>query len=382
MKSNKKYYVSVIIPVYNGEEFLKETLDSILNSSLKEIEIVIIDDGSKDSSAKICKDLMDSNDNILYIKKENGGIVSARNLGLELASGEYISFCDQDDLVNKDMYSLLLKTLKENDGDIAICGTSRYINNQEIPLEKFADKVIPEEEINREIIEPVLFYGSDLGRAPSERWVGSIWKCMVLRELIVSNNIRFRRYVDFEDDLLFFLDIMLHAKKVCTLSYMGYKWRINLQSETYNWKYIEGFERKYMQFIDDVICMLKKSNYDNSILTHYKNYQVCTMFEQLLLNEGSCKNDRRLFEKLKHIKKIIYQNNFKEVILFRKHIWKSSIRKKVALSLLAHRCWMMSYFWVVEYKRIRERAIKGKTWFFIEEKVKGLVGKKIGEDNE
>lgn len=376
MKDKNIYKVSVIVPIYNGEKFLDETIKSILNSDLKELQVVLIDDGSKDKSSEICKSFVKERDNILYIQKENGGIVSARNKGLQAATGEYICFCDQDDLVNVDMYSTLLEQIEINTCDIAFCGTSRYINGESVPLENFRDKVITKEEIEKEIIEPILFYGTDLGANPSERWVGSIWKCMIKRELIINNKILFRRYVDFEDDLLFFLDTVLHAEKICTLSYMGYNWRINLNSETYNWKYISEFDKKYTLFTNDVCQMLLSAECSQSNIDNYKAYQLCSMMEQLVLNEGSNKNPKSFLEKRKYIKDVYTKYDVNRMISFRSHIWKSSIRKKIELALLARKCWVLAYLWVVNYKKFRERAIKGKTWFFIEQKVKKKVGNK------
>ena len=106
--SNKKknFYFSVIIPVYNVEEYLEETIKSIVNQSLsftKYIQIILINDGSNDESGKICQKYSGMYpDNIIYISKENGGVSSARNAGLDIASGKIINFCDSDDYFSYD----------------------------------------------------------------------------------------------------------------------------------------------------------------------------------------------------------------------------------------------------------------------------------------
>ena len=102
MKENEK--VSVILPVYNGEKYIKETIKSILQSEYRNIEVLIIDDGSTDNSLIYCQQLQQQDDRICIYSKENGGTVSARNYGISKASGKYLCFCDQDDIVDSKCY--------------------------------------------------------------------------------------------------------------------------------------------------------------------------------------------------------------------------------------------------------------------------------------
>ena len=105
--------ISVIVPVYNSEEYLPDTAASILNQSFEEFELILVDDGSKDRSGKICDELAQKDKRVKVIHKQNGGICSARNCALKLAKGEYIAFCDNDDMylpgLLKDNYELAKK---------------------------------------------------------------------------------------------------------------------------------------------------------------------------------------------------------------------------------------------------------------------------------
>ena len=96
--------VSVIIPVYNSEKTLKKSVDSVLNQTLEDLEIILVDDGSKDLSAGLCEDYRDKYANIKVVHKENGGLVSARKAGLNLATGEYVGYVDSDDWIEPSMY--------------------------------------------------------------------------------------------------------------------------------------------------------------------------------------------------------------------------------------------------------------------------------------
>ena len=113
--------ISVIVPVYNAEKYLKKCLDSLVNQSYKDLEIILVNDGSQDGSEKICKDYEEKDSRIILINKNNGGPSSARNLGIEKANGEYLSFIDSDDYLALDFYEKLEKSITKNNADIAFC---------------------------------------------------------------------------------------------------------------------------------------------------------------------------------------------------------------------------------------------------------------------
>ena len=121
--------VSVIVPVYNVEEYLDECVKSIINQTYKNLEIILVDDGSTDSCPKMCDEYAKLDGRIKVIHKENGGQSSARNLALDIASGEYLFFVDSDDLVYSDAVEVLLKTAIERSADIVICGQVCEIEN-------------------------------------------------------------------------------------------------------------------------------------------------------------------------------------------------------------------------------------------------------------
>lgn len=117
---NREPVVSVIIPVYNVEEYLRECLDSVINQTYQNLEIILINDGSTDASLKICQEYVAIDERIKLIDKPNGGLSSARNAGLDIATGEFVSFIDSDDWVELDYYASLLPLLLENEGLSAV----------------------------------------------------------------------------------------------------------------------------------------------------------------------------------------------------------------------------------------------------------------------
>lgn len=114
--------ISIIVPVYNSNAYLEKCLNSLINQTITNIEIIVINDGSKDNSLEIAKNFAKRDSRIKVYNKENGGLADARNYGINMAKGQYIGFVDADDYVNEDMFEILKNMIKENNSQIAICG--------------------------------------------------------------------------------------------------------------------------------------------------------------------------------------------------------------------------------------------------------------------
>ena len=113
--------VSIIIPIYNVEKYLRKCVDSVICQTYKNLEIILVDDGSPDSCPEICDSYVDLDSRIKVIHKQNGGLSDARNTGIDMSSGEYITFVDSDDYIENDMIEILISTLEENHCDISTC---------------------------------------------------------------------------------------------------------------------------------------------------------------------------------------------------------------------------------------------------------------------
>ena len=118
--------VSVIVPVYNVDKYLEECLDSIVNQTLNDIEIICVNDGSTDGSLKILEDYASKDDRIKIITQENGGLSVARNTGIDVAKGEYLSFVDSDDFIGLEMFDKMYDQAHSQDLDILFCKTYLY----------------------------------------------------------------------------------------------------------------------------------------------------------------------------------------------------------------------------------------------------------------
>ena len=121
--------ISVIVPVYNVEQYLERCVDSIINQTYTNLEIILVNDGSTDNSGKLCDELAKKDERIRVIHKENGGLSDARNRGIEEAESDLVGFIDSDDYIDNDMYEILLKNLNNTDADLSMCALYDVYNN-------------------------------------------------------------------------------------------------------------------------------------------------------------------------------------------------------------------------------------------------------------
>ena len=151
--SQEKALISIIIPVYKVEKYLEKCIQSVINQTYENLQIILVDDGSPDNCGKICDEYAKKDHRIEVIHKSNGGLSDARNKGLEIAKGEYIGFVDSDDYIEADMYEVLYNLLKQYNADVSICNF--YTVSQWKISRKNADNEI--NEYNRsEILKEIL----------------------------------------------------------------------------------------------------------------------------------------------------------------------------------------------------------------------------------
>lgn len=134
--------ISIIVPVYNVEKYLKRCVDSILNQTFKDFELILVDDGSTDTSGEICDEYSGIDNRVVVVHKKNGGLSNARNNGIDMASGEYLGFIDSDDYIEKDMYEVLYNDITKNNADIAICGMYDVYGGVPIENKNTIDKCV------------------------------------------------------------------------------------------------------------------------------------------------------------------------------------------------------------------------------------------------
>ncbi|OUO46650.1 hypothetical protein B5F79_06530 [Olsenella sp. An285] len=194
--------VSVIVPVYNVEKHLDQCLESILGQTYRNLEILLIDDGSTDSSLEIMNRYAEQDPRIRVFHKENGGVSSARNMGLETMGGGYCTFVDADGHVSERYIERLYCGLRKYDADLSICGYCSVAPNEEARFSSDHDKqmswVIPSTEFS--------FFENDCGSAHFVSW-GALYKKSLISDL------RFDESIFYSEDALFFTNYKVRSKK-------------------------------------------------------------------------------------------------------------------------------------------------------------------------
>lgn len=256
--------VSVILPVYNVGKYLRQSLDSLINQTLKEIEIICVDDGSTDDSYDILEEYKEKDSRIKVIHKANKGTGAARNDGLRLATGECIGFVDPDDWVKPNMFERLYQEIKEKNLDIVMCMPDGYDEKNAIntPFPYFVDANF------EHIIDDRIFNWRDL--SPFQ-YPMCVWNKLYTKELFDKNNINFAEGLDFEDHKVIF-GTLLTAEKMFFIREKLYVYRFNREGSVLtdnNNRLID-----HIKIFDIVENLMKETNTYNVLREDFLTYKI------------------------------------------------------------------------------------------------------------
>lgn len=209
--------ISIVVPVYKVEQYLPRCIESILNQNFKNIELLLIDDGSPDKSGEICDEYAKKDFRIRVFHKKNGGVSSARNLGLEKAKGEWISFVDSDDWINSDCFDFALKGLDGN-VDCYIWGLKRI---------KEGTSYIPYYLPYRTWIDNDLF--TFIANNKFKEIIAAPWGKLFRRNIIIGKSLKFNDKLSFGEDRLFNFTYFTYSKSIVSLNQYSYNylWVVN-----------------------------------------------------------------------------------------------------------------------------------------------------------
>ena len=209
--------VSVIIPVYNTEKTLTKCVDSVINQTLQDVEIILVDDGTPDGAGVLCDAYAQKDPRIKVIHKENGGLSSARNAGMEIATGEYIGFVDSDDYIHPQMYEKLYERILADNSDICLCGLFR-VNEQgterPVELEGLPEKLTGREEIVKYLSLPLIGVVPGCGEPMVE---GFVCRNLYRRALIKEQPFLSEREY-FAEDVVFNLTVYGRCDSISILN--------------------------------------------------------------------------------------------------------------------------------------------------------------------
>lgn len=289
---NKK--ISVIIPIYNAQETIERCVNSILNQTYSNLEIILINDGSKDKTEEICNNLMKIDNRIKYFYKKNSGVSDTRNYGLNIAKGDYISFIDADDYIEKNMYEVMIN--KSDDAEIIICDFFEVKNNKK-------------ENVNNKMEEKIYYtlegLITNIKNEEIYRYVNVPWNKLIKSEIIKNEKIIFNSKISLGEDLLFNLQCMKVSKKIKIINKKLYNFTINNVGLGLKKRNINEYMNNSIEFISELSMLLESDISIGNILLN----EICSIINRLI-NEYDKKYAFELLENIKYEQKV-YDLNYK-----------------------------------------------------------------------
>ena len=236
--------VSIILPVYNAQNHLARCVGSICSQTYRNIEIIILNDGSKDQSLPVCEEFRQKDPRILLVDKANSGVSDTRNLGLKLASGKYVEFVDSDDYLDPDFTERLVAAAEENEADFVIAPYKMVIPAGASKPEQVLDKIQDElgvmsvarpPEVREYGFLPAGVYDKDtfalrLMDKPASYFYSVLWNKLYRRDILTGNDIQFVSEMRWAEDLVFNLRYIQYAERFVAIDKPGYYYVQNPQS--------------------------------------------------------------------------------------------------------------------------------------------------------
>ena len=300
----QKPIISVIIPAYNVEPYIEQCIKSIECQTLKNIEIIIVDDGSIDSTASIVSRLYYEDNRIKLIKQNNSGVSEARNKGLEQASGDYVTFIDADDFIESDFLDYMMHLIKKDDSDFAL-SLNCFTKKGETQVDKEDYRLITPEKAVALLLSPRIIVGC--------------WNKIYRRVFLVENKIKFSTDLFYGEGLYFITMVAQKANHVAVGNHKAYYYRRNNQTSATTKFKIESIyngEISINKIRNDL--KINSSDIEHMLLLHQCMYSIgaaVKLEENHEIKDFKCDYDRWLTFVRKNICKII---SYRDVSLYRK----------------------------------------------------------------
>lgn len=305
--------VSVIIPIYNAEKSLEKCVNSVINQTYKDLEIILVDDGSTDKSLTICKSFKDKR--VKVYTQKNSGPSCARNLGLKSSDGNYVIFVDSDDYMENNMIELMLEKLKSENSDLCICGY--YTVSKNIKIRHSIGK------INDNDFRKIMFeYENNVG--------GYLWNKLSKKSCIKK---MFRNNIAICEDEVFWVDNSNNIKKISTIENNLYNYVLNDDSLINS----NDLSSKKITVLDALLCIINENISDE--VTCKKKYKFVHdyMFFMSIANKKQCSFILNKYKK-------IYLNYYKDIL-------KSNISLKLKIKIIVRK----KFFYVYKLYKTYER---------------------------
>ena len=335
--------ISIIIPIYNGEKYLKECIESVLRQTYRNFELILINDGSLDNSKQICQEFSSQDARIRFIDKTNEGVSATRNLGLSLAKGEYVTFIDADDFVAETYLEDLYEAIRLKPNSIAICKFARYIENEPKLIE--VDEKLVSYQKGQDIYELIL------KKIFVERSIfGSSCRMLMPLSLIKKEDLNFP-LCKIAEDSLFLLSVLSKIESVNVVDESLYFYRIYSESCSHV-KYKKNFLKDreiYLQELQERLgdFGLTADQYSQIWSTCFFSTQQSLYFNALFV-----KGTKEYRKEVKEIDKSIFSRKNKNVEKKHYKLWIKTLSKKdklIRICVKFRMLWILRIFLKFKY---------------------------------
>ena len=322
-------YLSVIVPVYNAEDHLEKCLDSIINQTFKDLEIILVNDGSTDNSAKICDNYVKKDARIKVIHQQNSGVSAARNRGIDIAAGDYITFVDSDDWLEPQMYEKMCEvSCLDVSVDIVMCDFLNIKKSEKVEIpSNLREGFYNKKQIICELY-PTLLVTEEFGRIP----IVSVWSCFFKRSLLINDKTRFDASLMFSEDYLFMADSVIKANSFYYLK----------GNYLYNYlQYEESRSKRYEPIWWDNLVYLNKKL--DKLLKYNKDYDFTRQIKLKLLHSAFYtlnyiyKNENMIFSAKLQATSVIFNEPELQEVFINLNLEKQFKTQRIALFFIKHK---------------------------------------------
>ncbi|WP_052400618.1 glycosyltransferase family 2 protein [Oceanobacillus jeddahense] len=261
--------VSIIVPVYNAERYVSNCIESMLKQTYENIEIILVNDGSVDSSAEIIDKYAAEDNRIKSIHIENSGVSTARNIALDNAEGEWITFVDSDDWIEPEMIAFAINKAKETNADIVMWTYFKNYANKEMPLSLLpgGNQVITEDKSFFHLKAIYSMYGED--EVTESVSSGTVWCKLYKKTIIDENNLQFKVGLTRAQDTVFSINAVMKASKIVYYEKHLYHYRITNTSTTSGTKFIQNTEEPFNLLLDEFYSTIENYNEEKYFSAFY-----------------------------------------------------------------------------------------------------------------
>lgn len=338
--------ISIIVPIYKVEKYIKKCVDSILSQTYRELEVILVDDGSPDRCPALCDEYTKKDRRVKVIHKENGGLVSARKAGVSAATGDYIGFVDGDDWIEPDMYMEIAEAIEKFVPDMVVTEFySEFSTHTDVSDQIFENEFYNKEKLITDIYPRMLFDGKfyRFGINPN------CWSKVFKKELLKKNLMQVASRTRMGEDAAFTYPCMLDAKDICYINKPFYHYRIIASSMSRG--YDGELEGIIMLPYESLKAANEKCGFD---MTEQLNYYLLFLVNFLIRNEAKVLNAKSREQVKRTIKKIVKNIEVRTAVR-RVRLSVLPVHTKIIVCFLRLRSVLGLYIYMMLFTKYSER---------------------------